>query len=194
MDLAFFRKLAEDYSNWWRSDWRNGGKGEYPNSLTIDTIIQHNGGLVTPTNLDEIINADYGTTWKDELKYDVDQKLAKHFPIIGVGTEKIVFDIGTAVLKRYVSDGRGWEMALDDFADTIPGLFSPNYVIPVSDSEETILIQEKLTPISASENQNLILQHYPSLATEFISTKYSNWKFWEWGLDSNGIPHIYDWG
>jgi len=205
MDLAFFRDLSDDYQSWESVE-------DYPNSLTINQIIQANAKFVSPSNLDELIVPAADLTRRDYLRYEVDSKLAQHFPILGVGTESLVFDIGTAVLKRHVSDNRSWEFLLDQMAKTIPGLFSPHYLIPVSDSDQTLLIQEKLVPIDVykdQKNQDLILKHYPTVnQNRYInpgnlknwewgfpsSSNPGDWKNWEWGLDSKGVPHVFDWG
>ena len=46
------------------------------------------------------------------LSEDIDVILATYFPVIGQGTEALVFDIGTCVLKRRRPDDRTWEFPL----------------------------------------------------------------------------------
>jgi len=182
MDVDYFRRLSADFLQ--------SNERPYPHSITIADLVQYNAPLV---NLDQLIDPESDLMWRHYLIYDVDFRLAQYFPIIGAGTEKLVFDIGTAVLKRYVSDGRMWEFALNRLAAEIPGLYSPEYQIPVSDSDEILLVQEKLIPIDRSAYQDLIFRYYPQIN----HNKYVNpgdWQSWEWGLDPLGIPHVYDWG
>ena len=61
MDLAFFRDLSDDYQSWESEE-------DYPNSLTINQIIQANAKFVSPSNLDELIVPAADLTRRDYLR------------------------------------------------------------------------------------------------------------------------------
>jgi len=70
---------------------------KYLTPISIQDLIQHNASLMK-------LSAEQAQeTLKERcIVYEVDRKLAEHFPLLGVGTEAIVFDMGTCVLKRRV--------------------------------------------------------------------------------------------
>lgn len=167
-NLGFF----DDYEKKYQSI-----KHTFNNWLSWDNLIHNNSNLVQP-NAPNIYH----------LVLPIDEILAKHFPIIGHGTTTLVFDIGTCVLKRVIPDNRCWESELFRLAKRIPSLYSERIEIHTKEKNYCDLyVQEKLKPINATHYIELIKKTYPSLNT-------NDCVFWEWGLDQNIIPHVYDWG
>ncbi len=154
-----------------------------PVHISVDEIIMRNSKVFVPCQLEE--NKIYS------LLFEVDKQLSNYFPIIGQGTEALVFNIGNGcVLKRRVSDGRIWECELRDMAHSMPGMYADEIPIGTSSNGDYDLeIQELLLPIDADKNRQLIEEHW------FSSDKMNvpQFTYWEWGIDTNGIPHVFDW-
>jgi hypothetical protein len=133
------------------------------------------------------------------LRNDFERKLVQHFPVIGRGTTAVVFDLGLFVLKCVQPDGRTWEFDLWRMASNTPGLFAKQINLPLEWDDEQIvnfdvMIQPKLKSINptyepyAEKIRNL---YFPNLSIEDTIEMV---KCWEWGVNNQDIPQVFDWG
>jgi hypothetical protein len=126
----------------------------------------------------------------------LDEWLLSHLPLIGSGTEALVFDLGTCVLKRVIADDRAWEMRLFGLARQVSGLFVDLITAPIDWSEVLMgreidcdfFVQQKLTVVDVTVYSERIKELYP------YPVVIEEYKYWEWGVDERDIPHVYDWG
>ena len=156
-----------------------------PNHISVDEIILRNSQLFLASQLNE------NNTYR--LVFDVDRKMSSFFPIIGQGSEALVFNIGNkCVLKRRISEGRAWECDLRIMARARPGMYADEISIGTNESGDYNLeVQEFLMPIDALRNRKLIEQCWFPDSTE---DKVPEFAYWEWGIDAAGIPRVIDWG
>jgi hypothetical protein len=151
-----------------------------PAGITVEDIVKRNAHLFdgfTP-------NEDF------RVRAPIDRELSRVFPVLGQGTERLVFDIGSGcVLKRCIPDCRGWEFPLKKLAERIPGLFSEAVEIQTYGDYYFFEVQQKLRPIDPTHYVELIKKLYfpddVSATPEFL--------YWEWGLDERNVPHVFDW-
>jgi hypothetical protein len=133
----------------------------------------------------------------------MDQLLTENFPTLGQGTQSLVFDIGTCVLKRVEDQAnRGWEFDCERQA-TVRG-FKARTAVFYADlgnyrADIYFVAQEKLTPIDVKQYVSKIRElYYPEIA-EADFGKRNEWGVpgfmtWEWGLTPKGTPKVFDWG
>jgi hypothetical protein len=149
--------------------------------IALEDILSRNACCVGNVDNSDDINL---------LKFSCDKKLAQVFPIIGFGSEALVFDIGNGlVLKRRVCDGRTWEFDLFKLAAKTPGLFSEQIEVAQNYStfgDYVFQVQKKLTIIHN-------LEPFDEIINKLYGISKVAYKYWEWGVDSAGVPHVFDW-
>jgi len=129
------------------------------------------------------------------LRFPIDHILASRFPILGCGTEALVFAGTNYVIKRRVCDGRWWEFDLNRFAEKHPGMKLKEYPLFLKEcvqlGDYDMLIQERVEPISAKKFAT-------EIRAQWFSTFDPSWAeflFWEWGWrQSTNTFHVFDWG
>jgi hypothetical protein len=151
------------------------------NYITIESLILNN----STGKREQKIEDEYF------LRYDIDKRLAEHFLILGQGTQSLVFDVGTFVLKRVESQNRGtWEIDLNIKFGQVKAETYNLYLDYNNDWGIYFLAQEKMEIIDPKKYKSKIIElYFPE-----VSINSDFFLFWEWGIDKNNIPRVIDWG
>lgn len=164
--------------------------------LSLDDIIQKKSTIeeIATKNYSDLSN---NQIYKHLIRYPIDRYLSDRFGIIGYGTTALVFNACDFVIKRVVDNDNSWEIPYFIRANQIPGLYAERYEIDFpkcipNDGSIQLYIQERLIPIDPNDYKSLIHRLY------FKDTSYNQFNVislgWEWGLDQEGIPRVFDWG
>ncbi len=180
-------KFMEPYENMpiASEGWQKARK-EAPKQITVEDIIVRNASLFETPELNV----------EQRLPFAIDKRLALFFPILGQGTQRLVFDIGNdCVLKRCIPDGRMWEFDLNIMARRHAGMFAEIIEIGSFTADYCFEVQQKLNPLDPMKCESKIRSlYFPDSPMPIGNEKYPFFAFWEWGLDENGIPRVFDWG
>jgi len=130
------------------------------------------------------------------LRFDIDRLLAQYFPIIGCGTEALVFGGTDFVIKRRVTQGRVWECDLNLFARQFPGMKLKEYSLYLEEDNNLygdydLLVQERTRPVwHMSDEIKAQIRATWGANNPHASQLHT---IGEWGYTSDRLYHIFDW-